>query len=85
MSHYFQTPTGPENRRTVKMRFWDTEWEFATADGIFSGNGLDLGTAVLLRESVPPAQPARDRTGPPPQRAGAAPGGRQSAAGGARP
>ncbi len=54
MSHYFQTPTGPENRRTVRARFWDTEWEFTTADGVFSADGLDLGTAVLLRESVPP-------------------------------
>lgn len=59
MSHYFQTPTGPENRRTVKMRFWDTEWEFTTADGVFSGGGLDLGTAVLLRESVPPSGTGR--------------------------
>jgi len=54
VSHYFQTPTGPENRRTVRARFWDTEWEFTTADGVFSADGLDLGTAVLLRESVPP-------------------------------
>jgi 16S rRNA G1207 methylase RsmC len=37
------------------MRFWDTDWEFATADGVFSADGLDLGTAVLLRESAPPA------------------------------
>jgi 16S rRNA (guanine1207-N2)-methyltransferase len=54
VSHYFQTPTGPENRRTVRARFWDTDWEFTTADGVFSADGLDLGTAVLLRESVPP-------------------------------
>jgi 16S rRNA G1207 methylase RsmC len=55
VSHYFQTPTGPENRRTVKARFWDTDWTFTTADGVFSGGGLDLGTAVLLRESAPPS------------------------------
>ena len=59
MSHYFQTPTGPENRRKVKVRFWDTDWDFTTADGVFSANGLDLGTAVLLRESVPPAGATR--------------------------
>ncbi len=53
MSHYFTTPTGPENRRTVRARFWETEWEFETADGVFSADGLDLGTAVLLRESTP--------------------------------
>lgn len=59
MSHYFHTPTGPENRRQVKLRFWDTDWPFTTADGVFSANGLDLGTAVLLRESVPPADARR--------------------------
>ena len=59
MSHYFQTPNGPENRRKVKVRFWDTDWDFTTADGVFSGGGLDLGTAVLLRESVPPAGASR--------------------------
>ncbi len=53
MSHYFTTPTGPENRRIVRARFWETDWEFETADGVFSADGLDLGTAVLLRESTP--------------------------------
>ncbi len=59
MSHYFHTPTGQENRRQVRMRFWDTEWEFTTADGVFSADGLDLGTSVLLRESVPPTGASR--------------------------
>lgn len=53
MSHYFTTPTGPENRRTIRARFWETDWEFETADGVFSADGLDLGTSVLLRESTP--------------------------------
>lgn len=53
MSHYFTNPTGPENRRIVRARFWETDWEFETADGVFSADGLDLGTAVLLRESTP--------------------------------
>ncbi len=53
MSHYFVTPEGPENRRTVRARFWETDWEFETADGVFSADGLDLGTSVLLRESTP--------------------------------
>ncbi len=59
MSHYFHTPTGAEHRRQVRMRFWDTDWEFTTAAGVFSADGLDLGTAVLLRESVPPAGATR--------------------------
>ncbi len=59
MSHYFHTPTGDEQRRQVRMRFWDTDWEFTTAAGVFSADGLDLGTAVLLRESAPPAGATR--------------------------
>lgn len=59
MTHYFHTPTGAEHRRTVRMRFWDTDWEFTTADGVFSADGLDLGTSVLLRESTPPVQARR--------------------------
>ena len=59
MSHYFHTPSGDERRRTITARFWDTDWEFTTADGVFSADGLDLGTSVLLRESVPPAGASR--------------------------
>ena len=59
MSHYFTTPTGPENRRLITARFWDTDWEFETADGVFSAAGLDLGTSVLLRESAPRPQSRR--------------------------
>lgn len=54
MSHYFHTPTTPEHRRRITARFWDTDWEFVTADGVFSYDSLDQGTAVLLREVVPP-------------------------------
>ncbi len=59
MSHYFHTPGGEEHRRRITARFWDTDWEFTTADGVFSADGLDLGTAVLLRESVPPGGASR--------------------------
>ncbi len=55
MSHYFATPEGPERRREVTLRFWDSEWTFTTANGVFAGEGLDRGTAVLLRECSPPA------------------------------
>jgi len=53
MSHYFETPTGPEQRRSVGVRFWETDWTFTTANGVFSGDGLDLGTGVLLRTHSP--------------------------------
>lgn len=59
MSHYFTQPQGPEKRRTVTVRFWDTDWQFSTANEVFSADGLDLGTAVLLRESVPPVGATR--------------------------
>lgn len=55
MSHYFETPTGPTAKSTIKARFWDTDWTFTTAGGVFSARGLDLGTAVLLRENTPGA------------------------------
>ena len=59
MSHYFTEPSATEKRRTVDVRFWDTEWQFTTANEVFSADGLDLGTSVLLRESSPPAGATR--------------------------
>ena len=56
---YFHTPEGEDRRRLVAMRFWETEWTFETASGVFSADGLDLGTAVLLRESTPPVDARR--------------------------
>ena len=54
-SHYFDaTPTGPERRRHVTVRVWGRELELSTANGVFAGDGLDRGTAVLLRASAPP-------------------------------
>jgi len=53
--HYFSdTPTGPEHRRTVHARIWDDELELISANGVFSGDRLDLGTSVLMRESPIP-------------------------------
>lgn len=59
MSHYFTTPTGAEKRRSVDVRFWDTDWRFTTANEVFSADGLDLGTGVLLRSVAPPANTTR--------------------------
>ena len=53
--HYFPPVPGTvEQRRTITARIWGAEVELVTANGVFSGNGLDLGTAVLLRESPVP-------------------------------
>lgn len=54
-SHYFTAPAGPERRRTIECRFWQTDWAFTTANGVFSADGLDPGTAVLLRTHTPAA------------------------------
>jgi 16S rRNA G1207 methylase RsmC len=53
--HYFSdTPVGPEHRRTVTARIWGEEIELVSANGVFSGDRLDLGTSVLMRESPIP-------------------------------
>lgn len=53
MSHYFTTPEGPENRRLIRATIFDEEFEFETANGVFSRDGLDLATGVLLRSVTP--------------------------------
>ncbi|HZA72032.1 MAG TPA: methyltransferase [Propionibacteriaceae bacterium] len=54
-SHYFDAePSGPERRQRVTATLWGRELSLFTAGGVFAGEGLDRGTAVLLRESEPP-------------------------------
>ncbi|MGL5407048.1 MAG: class I SAM-dependent methyltransferase [Propionibacteriaceae bacterium] len=53
MSHYFETPTSTEKRRQRSVELWGKRVEVAIADGVFSSNGLDQATAILLRESRP--------------------------------
>ena len=57
--HYFSdAPAGPEHRRTITARIWGEDVELVTANGVFSGDRLDLGTSVLLRESpIPEGSP----------------------------
>ena len=58
--HYFSDqPVGPEKRRTIAVRLFGRDVELETANGVFSNDGLDLGTAVLLRESPVPTTAAR--------------------------
>ena len=53
--HYFSgAPTGPERRRTVSVELFGRTVTVETASGVFAGDGLDKGTAVLLREVPPP-------------------------------
>jgi 16S rRNA G1207 methylase RsmC len=53
--HYFSdTPSGPERRRDVSVDLFGRTVTVRTANGVFAGDGLDRGTAVLLREVEPP-------------------------------
>ncbi|MRK00617.1 methyltransferase [Aeromicrobium sp. S22] len=53
--HYFEgTPTSDDRRRDVTTHIWDQDVTFTTSSGVFSQDGLDKATAVLLRNSAPP-------------------------------
>ena len=58
-SHYFSTDaSGPERRQVITATIWGRELRLLTADGVFAGDALDRGTAVLLRESpIPTGRP----------------------------
>jgi 16S rRNA (guanine1207-N2)-methyltransferase len=58
-SHYFSAePSGPERRQTITATVWGRELRLLTAKGVFAGDALDEGTAVLLRESpIPTGRP----------------------------
>lgn len=54
--HYFNAePTVADRRSTVKAHIWSRDYEFTTASGVFSREGLDKGTRVLLDASTPPS------------------------------
>jgi 16S rRNA (guanine1207-N2)-methyltransferase len=57
--HYFSAePQAAERRRKITILLWGRQVELNTAAGVFSPDGLDRGTAVLLRESpVPTGSP----------------------------
>ena len=53
--HYFDaTPSTPDKRHDVTARIWGQELTFTTSAGVFSQDGLDKATAVLLQSSTPP-------------------------------
>jgi 16S rRNA (guanine1207-N2)-methyltransferase len=56
--HYFSAqPASPDQRRTLTVTLAGRELTVQTAGGVFSPDGLDKGTAVLLRDV--PAPPKR--------------------------
>jgi 16S rRNA G1207 methylase RsmC len=59
-THYFsEQPTGPERRRRIGISVWGHQLELTSAAGVFAADGLDRGTAVLLRETAAPTAAAR--------------------------
>ncbi|MGJ3507861.1 class I SAM-dependent methyltransferase [Enemella sp. A6] len=52
--HYFTTPSDDERRRRIRATLFGTTFELQTANAVFSGDGLDLATGVLLRSVDPP-------------------------------
>jgi len=56
VSHYFETSSAPLVTREIRATVFGTDLVFVTANGVFSGSRLDLGTSVLLREVEPPLE-----------------------------
>ncbi|NJC21970.1 16S rRNA G1207 methylase RsmC [Arthrobacter pigmenti] len=53
--HYFSaTPAGPDQRRALRVVLDGRLRELVTAGGIFSPDGVDKGTSILLAEVPPP-------------------------------
>ena len=54
--HYFSAdPAVPFRRVPVRISAWGHELELTSGSGVFAQGRLDPGTAVLLRETEPPA------------------------------
>ncbi len=53
-AHYFRTPKEASARQEVEIMLAGREVKVTTAGGVFSGDRIDLGTRVLLREVPPP-------------------------------
>ncbi len=52
--HFDRTPSSDDRRQDVTALVWGRELTFTTASGVFSHDGLDKATAVLLHASTPP-------------------------------
>jgi 16S rRNA (guanine1207-N2)-methyltransferase len=55
--HYFAAdPSVPFRRTQVTARVWGHDLRLTSGSGVFAQGRLDVGTAVLLRETPPPLQ-----------------------------
>jgi len=54
--HYFSADPSVAFKRTpVTVSVWGMELDLATGSGVFAQGRLDIGTAVLFRETAPPS------------------------------
>jgi 16S rRNA (guanine1207-N2)-methyltransferase len=54
--HYFTAdPSAPFRRSPVRASVWGHELSLTSGSGVFAQGRLDIGTAVLFRETPPPA------------------------------
>ncbi|MCW2768586.1 MAG: transporter [Aeromicrobium sp.] len=54
--HYFDaTPSSDDRRQQVTTTIWGRTLTFTTSTGVFSREGLDKATDILLRNSTPPS------------------------------
>lgn len=55
--HYFSAdPSVPFKRLPVRAHVWGRDLELTSGSGVFAQGRLDIGTAVLFRETEPPAR-----------------------------
>ena len=52
--YFAAQPAGPENARDLEVILGGYPFRIRTAAGVFSADGLDKGTEVLLRKVAPP-------------------------------
>ena len=58
--HYFTAdPSVPFKRVPVTVSVWGHDLDLVTGSGVFAQGRLDIGTAVLFRETPPPSASAR--------------------------
>ena len=63
--HYFSAdPKAPFQRARVRAHVWGRTLELTSGTGVFAHGRIDIGTAVLFRETDPPASGATFLDGP---------------------
>ena len=48
MAHYFTNDNIEHNRKIIKVKIKNQDFQFITDNGVFSKNAMDFGTRTLL-------------------------------------